>query len=83
MNKCYFCEKDATALNFQSLPVCKKCIQKNANMKCPVCFDEMEVKKSKFGICFFCYNCQKFYSINKVKNNDWNNNGKWKIQKKR
>ena len=57
IEKCPFCDKQATTMNFQKLPVC----QNHKNEELPAfrcqCNDYLDLKSGKFGIYFFCFKC--------------------------
>jgi hypothetical protein len=56
-DKCPFCDKQATTMNFQSLPVCQN--HKNEELpllKCQ-CSGFLDLKSGKFGSYFNCFKC--------------------------
>jgi len=78
---CPFCERTATTLNSQKLPVCHQ--HKNAvlgEVKCS-CGDYLDIMTGKYGAFFNCMNCgpqnlEKIYSINRIVDVSENSSGK-------
>ena len=72
VDKCPFCDKQATVKNPQGIIVCKE--HKDAimnDLKC-ICGDYLEVKEGKWGYFFLCHRCgaqnpRKILDINIVK----------------
>ena len=57
IDKCPFCQKPATALNSQKVPVCQSHRnEKLDNLKC-ICGLELETLHGKFGTFFSCVKC--------------------------
>ena len=57
VDKCPFCQKHATAMNKQSIPVCSSHKEQFLDdLKC-VCGSILEMLHSKFGVFFSCYKC--------------------------
>ncbi len=57
IDKCPFCQKHATSMNKQNVPVCPS--HKGEvldNLKC-VCSNTLEIMNGKFGIFFSCTRC--------------------------
>lgn len=57
--KCLFCGKDATCYNKDRVPTCRICKDKEFEPKCPVCGEEMETLKGKYGTFFRCELCHR------------------------
>jgi hypothetical protein len=57
VDKCPFCDKQATTTNDQMIPVClahkKEFLD---DMKC-ICGEELDVRVGKFGVFFSCMKC--------------------------
>ncbi|MBU0665877.1 MAG: hypothetical protein ABIC91_03255 [Nanoarchaeota archaeon] len=54
---CPFCEKQATSINQQGVPVCQQHkTEELPLMKC-VCGETLDLKTGKFGAYFHCMNC--------------------------
>lgn len=66
MTKCYFCKKIATCLNKDGMSCCRECSKKVAIEKCPLCGDELQKSKGKFGAFFKCYFCGVNFSESKL-----------------
>ena len=72
IDKCPFCQKHATALNAQSVPVCTSHKgEKLKDLKC-VCGSILDVLKGKYGVFFSCMKCgnmnlKKVLEFNTVK----------------
>ena len=72
IDKCPFCQKHATAINSQKIPVCPS--HKNEmldNLKC-VCGSPLETLHGKFGVFFSCMRCgnmnmKKVLEFNEIK----------------
>lgn len=57
IDKCPFCQKQAVALNKQSVPVCLNHKEDLLDgLKC-VCGETLDILKGKFGVFFKCINC--------------------------
>ena len=57
VDKCPFCQKQATAMNSQALPVCTEHREEILDdLKC-VCGSILEMLHGKFGVFFKCMNC--------------------------
>ena len=57
IDKCPFCQKQATIRNIQKVPVCPEHKEESLdNLKC-VCGSPLEVLHGKFGIFFSCIKC--------------------------
>ena len=57
IDRCPFCQKQATSMNKQNVPVCSS--HKNEaldNLKC-VCGSTLEMLHGKFGVFFSCTKC--------------------------
>ncbi len=90
IDKCPFCQKHATTLNKQQVPVCASHKEELLDdLKC-VCGSTLDILQGKFGVFFSCMKCgnmnlRKVMEINaiKPKNNSYNNdkedNGNKKI----
>ena len=71
IDRCPFCDKQATAKNKQGIPVCA--VHKNSimnEMKC-ACGEYLELKNGKYGIFFNCMKCgnmnlMKVLEINEI-----------------
>ena len=71
-DSCPFCDRQATNLNSQGIPVCVK--HRNAklsDMRC-ACGELLDIRQGKFGVFFSCMSCgsqsmSKVFSINEVK----------------
>ena len=72
IDKCPFCQKQATIKNKQGLPVCTDHKQELLDgLKC-LCGSNLEMLSGKFGIFFSCFKCgninlRKALEINDVK----------------
>jgi len=72
VDKCPFCQKHATAINSQKVPVCQ--LHKNealGNLRC-ACGSLLETLHGKFGVFFSCLKCgnislKKALELNAVK----------------
>ena len=81
IDKCPFCQKHATTLNKQKVPVCASHKEEMLDdLKC-VCGSTLDTLKGKFGVFFSCMKCgnmnlRKVMEINtiKPKSNSYNNN---------
>ena len=79
---CPFCQKQATAMNKQEIPVCSSHKdQVLDDLKC-VCGSTLEMLHGKFGVFFSCYKCGsmnlrkvlEFNTINaRMKENNYSN----------
>ncbi len=57
VDKCPFCQKQATAKNKQGMPVCQNHMEEALDdMKC-VCGSTLDMLNGKFGIFFSCAKC--------------------------
>ena len=57
VDKCPFCQRHATAVNSQKVPVCQSHRhEKLDNLKC-ICGMELEMLHGKFGTFFSCVKC--------------------------
>ena len=71
IDKCPFCERQATSLNKQKVPVCT--LHEDSileDMKC-MCGEYLELKTGRYGIYFNCLNCgninsRKIFEINQI-----------------
>ncbi|MEK6858208.1 MAG: hypothetical protein AABX39_06490 [Nanoarchaeota archaeon] len=76
IDKCPFCQKQATIINSQNIPVCSTHKEEELDdLKC-LCGDSLAILQGKFGVFFSCIRCgnmnlKKVIEINsiKVKNN--------------
>lgn len=76
IDKCPFCQKQATIINSQNVPVCSAHKEEELDdLKC-LCGDGLAILQGKFGVFFSCIRCgnmnlKKAIEINsvKVKNN--------------
>jgi len=76
IDKCPFCQKQATIINSQNIPVCSAHKEEELDdLKC-LCGDSLAILQGKFGVFFSCIRCgnmnlKKAIEINtvKVKNN--------------
>ena len=72
IDKCPFCQKHATAMNKQNVPVClSHKEEKLDDLKC-VCGSSLEMLHGKFGVFFSCMKCgnmnlRKVLEFNTVK----------------
>ena len=72
IDKCPFCQKQATAMNSQKVPVCLSHKEERLDdLKC-VCGSALEVLSGKFGVFFSCMKCgnmnlRKVLEFNAVK----------------
>ena len=72
IDRCPFCDQQATTLNRQQIPVCHKHRDSVLNeMKC-LCGGFLELKSGKYGVYFNCIDCgnmnlKKVIEINEVK----------------
>ena len=72
VDKCPFCQKHATALNSQGVPVCAAHKEEVLDgLKC-VCGETLDILKGKFGVFFKCMKCgnmnlRKVMEFNTVK----------------
>jgi len=72
IDKCPFCQKHATAVNRQKIPVCMSHKEEMLdNLKC-VCGSALEILHGKFGTFFSCMKCgnmnmKKVLEFNAVK----------------
>ena len=81
IDKCPFCQKHATTLNKQGVPVCASHKEELIDdLKC-VCGSTLDMLQGKFGVFFSCMKCgnmnlRKVMEINdiKPKSNSYNNN---------
>ena len=65
VDKCPFCQKQATSMNGQNVPVCSSHKKEVLdNLKC-VCGSTLEVLHGKFGAFFSCIKCGNM-NLNKV-----------------
>ena len=72
VDKCPFCQKHATAMNMQKIPICSS--HKNemlGDLKC-VCGSPLETLHGKFGVFFSCMKCgnmnmKKVLEFNEIK----------------
>ncbi len=64
---CWFCDQAATIRNPQGIPVCRHHKDEDFDEPCPYCKDFLEVKNGKFGEYFYCINCNKNFSMYKLK----------------
>jgi len=70
VNKCPFCENQATTTNAQGIPTCiKHKEQELKNLKC-ACGSWLDIKKGPYGTFFVCMNCG---AINQKKAMEMNN----------
>ncbi len=71
VDRCPFCSEQATAINSQKVPVCRRHKESILNeMKC-ACGNYIEMKNGKFGIYFSCLKCgninlKKMLELNEV-----------------
>ena len=80
IDKCPFCQKHATTLNKQGVPVCASHKEELIDdLKC-VCGSTLDMLQGKFGVFFSCMKCgnmnlRKVMEINdiKPKSNSYNN----------
>ena len=87
VDKCPFCQKQATAMNMQKIPVCPS--HKNEmldNLRC-ACGSPLETLHGKFGVFFSCMKCgnmnmKKVLEFNAVKPAQNENFPKKKTQSK-
>ena len=57
IDKCPFCQKQATAMNSQKIPVCQSHKDETLeNLKC-ICGSPLETLHGKFGVFFSCMKC--------------------------
>ena len=57
IERCPFCQKQAIALNKQSVPVCSSHKEEELNdLKC-ACGETLDILKGKFGVFFKCMKC--------------------------
>ena len=71
IDNCPFCERQATTLNKQKIPVCM--VHEDSvlgDMKC-VCSEYLELMNGKYGIYFNCLRCgninkRKVFEINQI-----------------
>ena len=85
IDNCPFCQKQAVALNKQSVPVCVNHKEDVLdNLKC-VCGETLDILKGKFGVFFKCIKCgnmnlKKIMEFNTIKpksnfkNNEYSKN---------
>jgi len=72
IEKCPFCEKQATTINKQGIAVCVTHREDTLdNLKC-VCGETLDILKGKFGVFFKCIDCgnmnlRKVLEFNAVK----------------
>ncbi|MBW2964587.1 hypothetical protein KY363_03945 [Candidatus Woesearchaeota archaeon] len=67
MERCIVCNEMSTGYNTQGLPMCKKHMPFEAiELRCPVCRDHLDVRKSKYGAFFTCISCGAI-SVHKLK----------------
>ena len=72
IDKCPFCQKQATAMNSQKVPVCQSHKEEIlGDLRC-VCGSGLEVLNGKFGVFFSCVKCgnmgmNKVLEFNKIK----------------
>ncbi|MCK5282575.1 MAG: hypothetical protein KAK00_04150 [Nanoarchaeota archaeon] len=87
IDKCPFCNQQATTVNPQSIPVCSR--HKNSiikDIKC-ICGGYLDIKKGKYGAYFSCMNCgnmnmKKVLEINDIKDDKETDVKKEKISTK-
>ncbi|MBI3026640.1 hypothetical protein HYY70_00870 [Candidatus Woesearchaeota archaeon] len=89
IDKCPFCQKHATAMNSQKVPVCQLHKEEMLdNLRC-VCGSPLETLHGKFGVFFSCMKCgnmnlRKTLEFNSIKpkiNNTAKNNEKNQAKK--
>jgi len=57
IDKCPYCQKQATAMNKQGVPVCLQHKDERLdNLKC-ICGSTLDILNGKFGIFFSCMKC--------------------------
>jgi hypothetical protein len=57
INRCPFCQSQATSINTQGVPVCGKHKNENLGEMICACGSYMEMKNGKYGIFFVCQKC--------------------------
>ena len=84
IDKCPFCQKQATAMNMQKVPVCLSHKEELLDSLRCVCGSSLEMLHGKFGVFFSCIKCgnmslKKVLELNavkpKMKNEDFSKNG--------
>ena len=82
VDKCPFCQKQATAKNRQNVPVCQSHKEEVLDgLKC-ACGSTLEILDGKFGVFFSCIKCgnmnmKKVLEINSIKPRLIGNNGNY------
>ena len=72
IDKCPFCQKQATAMNGQKVPVCSAHKKELLDdLKC-ICGSALEMLHGKFGVFFSCMKCgninmKKVFEFNEIK----------------
>lgn len=57
VDRCPFCDEQATAVNKQGVPVCRNHTKKELGIMRCVCGEILDIKQGKYGVFFTCMNC--------------------------